>query len=527
MRRLILWILGLGLVALSCNAPFAMPAAIEPSLPQEIWRTPTAAPFFIPTPQPQPVVDALDTAPPTSEAGSPLLMPTVPTPDPANTPPILYYTQAGDTLPVLAIRYGVAPEEITSPEPIPETAIINPDQLLIIPNRLPGTTTNVRLLPDSEFVFSPSALNFDVDSFVRDAGGYLNEYEEYLRTTGVTSGIEIVKRVAIENSVNPRLLLALLEYKGGWVYSSGDDLNLAQKEYPMGFIELKRAGLFRQLVWAVNHLSIGYYGWREGLLTEIRFHDGSVGRLAPDLNAGTVALQYFFAQQNDPEFWQLALKPESGFPALFHQMFGNPWVRAMAVEPLFPPELAQPALILPFVRGHLWSYSGGPHGAWESAGAMGALDFAPGSEEPGCVESFKKVLAAAPGLVTRSGNGVVMLDLDGDGNEQTGWGLLYLHISANGGLHPAPVGTWVDRGDVIGYPSCEGGAATGTHIHLARKYNGEWIPADGPLPFVLGGWTAHAGAKPYQGTLTRDGVTIHANQLGTFITRITRGENDP
>ena len=44
----------------------------------------------------------------------------------------------------------------------------------------------------------------------------------------------------------------------------------------------------------------------------------------------------------------------------------------------------------------------------------------------------------------------------------------------------------------------------------------------GPLPFVLGGWTVIAGAAPYEGSLTREGTTIKANQLGTASTRITR-----
>jgi hypothetical protein len=35
----------------------------------------------------------------------------------------------------------------------------------------------------------------------------------------------------------------------------------------------------------------------------------------------------------------------------------------------------------------------------------------------------------------------------------------------------------VKTGDRIGHPSCEGGAANATHVHIARRYNGEWIPA--------------------------------------------------
>ena len=69
-----------------------------------------------------------------------------------NTAPILYYAQAADTLRVTAVRFGVKPTEITSPEPIPETAFINPGQLLIIPRRLSNTTSSQHILPDSEVV---------------------------------------------------------------------------------------------------------------------------------------------------------------------------------------------------------------------------------------------------------------------------------------------------------------------------------------------------------------------------------------
>jgi hypothetical protein len=64
--------------------------------------------------------------------------------------------------------------------------------------------------------------------------------------------------------------------------------------------------------------------------------------------------------------------------------------------------------------------------------------------------------------------------------------------------------------------------ATGTHFHIARKYNGEWILADGPLPFVLGGWQAHAGPNNYEGTLTKDGQTITACTCGSSETKIIR-----
>jgi murein DD-endopeptidase MepM/ murein hydrolase activator NlpD len=394
--------------------------------------------------------------------------------------------------------------------------------LLVIPDRL-GETTSARLaLPDSEVIYAAPAGDFDLQGFITQGGGRLSRYQEWLGSTGWTSGAAIVQRVAQENSINPRLLLALLQYQSGWVY--GEPGNLAQDEYPLGLVDYDRRGLYRQLVWAVNQLSIGYYGWREGRLTSLQYPDGGGARLAPDLNAGTAALQYFFSRLYDKDGWTQALSLESGLPALYEQMFGNPWLRAQLIEPLFPAGLEQPVLILPFVREQVWAFTGGPHGAWEHDGAWAALDFAPASVQPGCFESFSWLTAAASGLVVRSERGVVVIDLDGDGDEHTGWVLLYLHVAEK---LRVPAGTLVQQGERIGFPSCEGGVATGTHVHIARKYNGEWIPADGPLPFVLGGWRAHAGPAPYKGYLTRDDQTVQASDLGIYATRILRTPADP
>ena len=104
---------------------------------------------------------------------------------------------------------------------------------------------------------------------------------------------------------------------------------------------------------------------------------------------------------------------------------------------------------------------------------------------------------------------MIFLDLDGDGDERTGWNILYLHVASK---ERAPTGQVVKAGDPVGFPSCEGGRTTGTHVHIARKYNGEWIIADGPIPFTLEGWVVHNGDQPYQGTLTKGGLVVIASE---------------
>lgn len=439
----------------------------------------------------------------------------------ANGPSILYYSQSGDTIPALAARFDVSASDILSDATLPKTALIDPGTLLVIPDRIQEKKTpNIQIIPDSEMVFSATATNFDIASYVNNAGGMLSTFREYLGSTGWTSGADEIKRAAYENSINPRLLLAILEFESRSV--RGQPIDTLHTDYPMGYDNFLYKGMFSQLVWAINQLSIGYYGWRTGTLTELNFPDGTKLRLDPRLNAGTVALQYLFAQVHSQSQWAQIIDPKNGFPAMYTQMFGDPWARGTTVT-IFPPNLTQVNLVLPFDPNVQWSFTGGPHGAWEHDGSLAALDFAPATDHGGCAVTPAWVTAAAPGLIVRSGNGVVVEDLDGDGYEQTGWDLLYLHIATQDRI---PLGTYVKTNDHIGHPSCEGGIATGTHLHFVRKYNGEWVAADGPMPFVLSGWTAHQGDQPYVGTLTKGDKTIVADPVGQAWSIIIRTLND-
>ena len=507
------------------NPPLPAPPTLEPSptgapFSNAIEQTAIALESATPAPTQPEFIDIPPTPLPTNFPES---TPT-PTPEIVGTPapPVLYYTQPGDTLPILAVRFGVSMDEIQGPDarPVqPDPSLLKPGQLLIIPNRLNPDllTSEKQLIPDSEVVFSPSAADFDIAAYVKQAGGFLSTYRQYLGTTEWTSGSDIIKRVALENSINPRILLALLEFKAHWVF--GQPENLAETYYPLGVLDRERRDLYSQLNWAVDNLSIGYYSWRQGRLTMITFPDGTSIRTHPKLNAGTVAVQYLFALQENMREWGGDLYNKDGFAGTYEKMFGNPWIIAQSVEPLLPATLAQPQMELPFIPGQVWAFTGGPHGAWNHEGAWAALDFAPPSTESGCVKTNAWATAVATGLVVRSTHGVVVLDLDGDGREQTGWTILYLHIADAGRV---PVGTWVEAGGIIGHPSCEGGIATGTHVHIARKYNGEWILADGPLPFNLSGWIAHEGKRIYEGTLTKDGKTVTACTCSSGETFISR-----
>ena len=442
-----------------------------------------------------------------------------------------YLVQPGDTLEALARRFRVPAEAIQSNEPLPEKGLLLTGQKLYISETSGTGEPQALLLPDSEVVYSPSAATFDINKTVQDAGGYFAGHGEYLRSTGWTSAAEITSRVAREFSINPRLLLSLLEYECGCL--RGGLREGIDPDFLLGVPGYRNKGLYHQLEWAANQLSAGYYGWRSGALIEFQGTNGIMARPAPELNAGSAALAYYFWQKiasesGEADAWQRTIDSISGIAAIHAELFGDPWERDVASGVLLPESLSQPVLNLPFEPGVLWSYSSGPHTAWGALGAQAALDFAPAVPISGCVQTDAWVVAVADGLVVRSDLGVVVQDLymsqaeePIDGLEQTGWAAVYLHIEERGRVEK---GTYLRAGDRIGHPSCEGGRANGTHVHIARKYNGEWIEAEGVLAFNLDGWVAANGAAPYLGTLTRHGKVVRACTCSDVLSHIQAGQ---
>lgn len=440
---------------------------------------------------------------------------------PMNAPVILYQAHSGDGLYAVAARFGVQASDIHSPTTLPSTGLIQPGSLLVIPRALTGTLSpDQQIMPDSEVVYSRTATEFDYATYIQQSGGYLSRYKQWLGA-GWTTGWEQIGTLAYDNSVNPRLMLALLDYESNWV--RGQPQGQDEVDYPMGYKRDLALGLHAQARWAINQISNGYYGWRTGSVTTLTFTDGTSLRLDPTLNAGTVAIQFFFSKLYDQPTWHTVMDPATGFPAFYAEMMGDPWLRSVRVDPLFPPTLTQPSLALPFEMGPQWHLTGGPHGAWEEEGSLAAVDFAPATDHGGCDRTPTWVTSAAPGLIVRSDHGVVVEDLDGDGFEQTGWNLVYLHIAAQDRI---PAGTFVAANTRLGHASCEGGVASGTHLHFARKYNGEWVAADGPLPMILSDWMVHAGSKPYEGSMSRDGKTVVADPVGTLYSTIYRSASD-
>lgn len=442
----------------------------------------------------------------TSEVEEPEILDITPFPTrPAYAPGELvdYTAQTGDTLPGLAARFNTTEKEIRDANPnIPPDATTMPPgmpmQIPIYYRALWGTPYHI--LPDAVFVNGPDAVDFNTQSFIYQHQGWLSTYEAWA-FDGTRTGGEIVDYVADNYSISPKLLLALLDYQGGAF--SEPLLGETEGFNVLGLQSTYWTGVYLQLAYAANILNDGYYRWREGSLTEFELADGSLVRPDPWQNAASVALQFFFVQASDVIGYHRAIGQE-GFIQTYLRLFGDPW----DAEPHIEGSLLQPEMMLPYENTISWAFTGGPHTGWGNMAPWAALDFAPPSEKTGCFPSNLPATAVADGLVVRDGEGILVLDLDGDGDERTGWVVFYLHVAERGRV---PVGTWVEAGDPLGYPSCEGGKSTGTHIHIARKYNGEWIIADGVIPFVLSDWEPVRGDEPYKGYLIKDDYIVIAN----------------
>ena len=414
-----------------------------------------------------------------------------------------YTAQTGDTLAVLAVRFNTSVEEIRQANPfIPDaTTTMPPGMPMKIPiYYLPFWGSPYRILPDSLFINGPAQIGFDTGKFVAGQPGWLKSVVEYAADENRTAA-QIIDLVALKYSVSPRLLLALLEYQSGALSQS--EPSEQAPLYPMGYASAARKGLYRQLIWAANNLNNGYYAYRTARLTSLEHEDGRMERFDPWQNAASVGLMYFFNTLMHKDAYLQAIAPD-GFAQTYTALFGDPWA---SDQPHLPGSLVQPPFYLPFKPGELWAFTGGPHTAWGIGDPLAALDFAPPVVVGGCLDTDLWATAVGDGVVARVDTGEIALDLDGDGDERTGWVVFYLHLATEG---KAALGAQLKAGSPIGHPSCEGGSSTGTHVHIARKYNGEWIPAEGVLAFNLEGWVARNGSQPYLGTLSRASRTVTA-----------------
>ena len=214
------------------DQPWVPPAAQSaPKNPTGVVSTPAGV---------QPPVEDLPSVTPFQPAtrvpDQPVYTPTpdversLPTP---RTDELTYIIQSGDTIGIIANQFGVDAESLISYNSLANPNLLEVGQVLRIPpTRQTTPGSSFKIIPDSELVNGPSAV-VNIADLVSQGGGYLSLYHETVDETWY-SGADVLRRIVTEYSVNPRLLLAVLEYQSGWVTNA----NPAESthDYPMGQI---------------------------------------------------------------------------------------------------------------------------------------------------------------------------------------------------------------------------------------------------------------------------------------------------
>ncbi len=367
------------------------------------------------------------------------------------------------------------------------------------------------IIADGRLVFSPALFDFDVQIFLSSRSSQLANCKEEIEQQYWTAA-EIVKFNAHYFSINPQVLLTLLQLQSGVVDNPASDPDAL--DYAMGYYSPEFSGLYKQVNWAAQQLFAGFYGrkYHDGDKALV-FKDGTSRTADMDLTPGTFALHYMLAKTTDELSWKGLVGRGSGsFYQTFVELFGDPLQDPNASLPIIS---GIPDSILPWTVGETWYYTGGPHNY--NGGTVGctsgpgcprpwsAVDYAP-PEVVGCSPGSTSylgnrwIVAARSGSVIYSGQALVKID-HGDG-----WATYYSHVSSTNRVGYGPV----SQGDHVGHPSCEvepGGWTLGIHVHFATSYDGAFVDINGT---VLSGWEIHESTH-YNGTMTRNGTTRWAD----------------
>jgi murein DD-endopeptidase MepM/ murein hydrolase activator NlpD len=479
-----------------CSRPRTIEEATIPQTQIEATATPTAGGESL-------VIAAFTATPiPISQTPTPLPSPTptigeMPIQVPVSGPFSYHTIREGQTLGYIALLYHTEIEELVEMNNLDgPAALLQIGQELRVPIQTEIVAPDKSLIPNSEVVYGPAYTDFNIVEFINNQGGYLATYHQVVNGEEL-GGAQIIERVSEQFSVGPRLLLALLEHYGSWVTNptpTDEQLNM-----PLGSHNPRGGNLHQAMEFTANRINAGYYGYKRDGFWIFHLPDRSQAVTAQGINAGTVGVQNILAIHSDFDTWLQELST-NGLMADYHALFGNPF--DYEVKPLVPINLTQPPLSLPWVEGQGFYFTSGPHAGFVDGSAWAAIDFGPPDVLGNCFYSAEPNTAAGSGVVVVARQGEVQIDLDGDGHVQTGWVLLYLHVALDADS-PVQVGQQVTQGDVIGYASCEGGLANSSHLHFARRFNGEWLEAGGPVPMNLSGWIVQPNLTSYEGAIVK------------------------
>ena len=353
------------------------------------------------------------------------------------------------------------------------------------------------LLADGQFVWGPNVGDFDVRAFLIERDSPLADYSgSVVSWAGYTS-------------VNPQVLLTLLELRHGLVTAIPPGADRAQVDGWAEQDSMDLASAFYDFLYTWG--SRRPQGEREPSGSPVvALADGGAVEISRQTNAGTYAIAAALAKTGEQATWSAQISPAGGgsFAAVFDSFFPDT-DRLEDSNQINPADLPPDDFFqLPFPLGATWSFNG-PHN-WNGGSdppPYSSMDFSSTwPHDPPF--PLHHAVAAAGGTGTILSPNPFFSDqpcwvrIDHGG----GWTSSYYHMRNLG--PPGDLGSLARNGALgtIGEEICNGGYASGAHVHFSLLYDGAYVDLEG---IKLSGWTVHVGPTPYtSGSLERDGQTL-------------------
>jgi LasA protease len=323
---------------------------------------------------------------------------------------------------------------------------------------------SARWLEDSEFVYAPALLDFDLQAYLAASAPHLLPHADAM------------SHWAGYYSISPKLLLALLDMQSG-VLSAASPAAMAN---PTGGLAAG-SGFDEQIRILMMGLTVDFYAFREA----------SGGR-STAMNAATFALLNAFRAATQTGLTVAAADDlRRRFLDAYVRLFPLPAPRApMAVDvaAIAPANFLQ----LPWKHNQAWFFNGVHTQTGSDPGVMNSIDVARSfAINWGDNTGTDYVVAAHAGTVTVFSSCNVRV------TAPNGWATSYYHLSnvvVSSGMQVSANDTIGVYANSLSQALCQGGHSTRPHLHFSLLQNGAFAALDGT---DLGGYIVHAGRYSY------------------------------
>lgn len=373
-----------------------------------------------------------------------------------------------------------------------------------------ASTGAANLILAQNLEYAPDLDDFDVETFLGAKQSGLKEFSITIDATP-TPVASIIQAAARKHSINPRVLLVLLELKSGLVSAPSPSKLSTAAGYPLE----KAADFSSQVDLLAGDLAEAYRAASMGDLSPtVTFSDKVAHSLPETLNTASAAIWETLAQNSTrPKLEKSLSDPVTGFAAVYSAWFGDPFAAPAFIQTISLP----PAARLPFAGTKY--YTSGPHtGGFctqQDIASASGIDFARSGQ------AFE-VLSIAEGQYLgkgeKTGSGLQAgkyVLLQHPGGAQT----MYWHLSDfSPEIEAMEPGQSIPRGFPIGWAG-DSGNQSAVHLHLELRtganptspYSGVRLSWDSQ---ALDGWTIWMFRWPgaagkgisYRGTATQ-GIT--------------------